>query len=136
MLIIFIVLHITALILIYLITGSLYLCPVSLPPISLPVVTRDLISFSMNLFVFELLGWPNLQINPNRLFGQPNIIDLQHYVSSCYTAQWFDISVLFKMITAITLVMIWHQTEVLYNYWLNSPHCIFHTHGSFIVCTS
>ena len=126
MLSIFIVLHITALILICFITGSLYLHPIPLPPISLPMVTRDLISFSMSLFGFELLGWPNLQINPNKLFGQPNIIDLQHYISSfffflhsissCYTTQWFDISVLFKMIIAVTLVVIWHQTEVLYNY--------------------
>ena len=60
---------------------SLHLHPVSLLPISLPVATRDLISFSMSLFVFELLGWPNLWINPNRLFGQPNIVDLQHYVT-------------------------------------------------------
>ena len=56
-----------------------------------------------------------------------SIIDLQHYVSSCCTAQWFNISIRFKMITMINLVIICHHTKILCNYSLYIPHCTFHT---------
>ena len=68
-----------------------------------PLVTANLISFSMNLFDF----W--------------SVIDRQHFVSSCYTTQWFNISMHSKMITMVDLVTICYHIKSLLTYWLCSP---------------
>ena len=90
--------------------------------IPLPLVTTNLISFPMSLFICI---W--------------SIIDLQHYVSFYYTTQSFSISVPVKMSTMINQVTISHHTFVLHSYWLCSPPCMFHAHDSFIlqlkICT-
>ena len=61
-------------------------------------------------------------------------IDLQHYVSFCYT------TAIQYMITMISPIPICPHTKILYSYCLYSPHCTFHTLDSFIfqleVCTS
>ena len=60
----------------------------------------SLISFPMSLFAF----W--------------GLMDLWHYVSSWHTAQWFNISIHFKMIPTVIPVMICHHTKILHNCWL------------------
>ena len=51
----------------------------------------------------------------------------------------FDISIHFKMVTRINLVVTCHHAKILHSYGLYSPCCAFHTHDSFIlkleVCT-
>ena len=79
MLIIFITSYITSLVLIYLITGSLYLWPPS--------------SNSPHL----CLWWPQFW-SVSLWVCFRSIIDLQYYVSSWYTAQWF-FYIRFKKIT-------------------------------------
>ena len=86
-LIIFVTLYIVSLVLIYLMTGSLYfwLPSCNFPFLNpLPPVITNLISFSRSLFV---CFW--------------SITDLQHYVNSCCTIV-INISTHFKMITMIS----------------------------------
>ena len=46
-----------------------------------------------------------------------SVIDLQYYVSPCYTTQGFSMSIHFETIMMISLVTIWHRIETLHNYW-------------------
>lgn len=55
-----------------------------------------------------------------------SIIDLQHYPRSCYTTQWFDISIHFEMIT-VSLAAVCHHTEIRHSCRLHSEHYVFHT---------
>ena len=93
------------------------------PPLPSPLVTTNLISFSMNVFVSEAQQTYNTILVPGR-----------------YTTLWFDISIHFKTIITISLVTICHHTNILHNFWLYSPHCTFHAGDSFIlqlkVCNS
>ena len=83
MLIKFIMSCFTSLVVIYLTTRSLHLLPTFIP------YTPTSGNQKSNLFFCEFVCfW--------------NIIDLQHYVSSCYTVEWSDISVHFKLITMIS----------------------------------
>ena len=41
-----------------------------------------------------------------------NMVDPQHSIRSCSTASWFDISMLFKTIIMISLVMLYHHTKI------------------------
>ena len=92
-------LYITYLVLIYLKAGSLYLLTTSIQfpvPWPLPLVTTNVISFSISLFIclFVKYNWPTTEC----YFLIHNI---------------FDISVHFKMIMIINLVMICHHTKIL-----------------------
>ena len=123
-LIILIMLCITSLVLIDLITGSVFLLTTFLyfPLLCLPpLVTTNLISFSVSLFLFLLkYTWLN-----NR-----------HYVRQCVSSWcitwWFDISIHYKMITMMSLVTICHHTKVLLH-WLYFPCCTFHLCDSFVL---
>ena len=109
-LIIFTKLYIPSLVLMYHIIGSLYLLthlPPFLSPPTLPCNHKS------DLFFYEFVCFPS-------------IIDLQHCISSCYTTQWFDTAIHFKMITTVSLVTICHHTKMLHNYALCSPRCTFH----------
>ena len=96
---IFIMLCITALVLIYLITGSLYLLTTFIQfPLPPPPASGN---HKPDLFFYEFVCfW--------------SIIDLQHHVSSCYTTWWFDISTHFEMITVISLVTVCHHTRSIF----------------------
>lgn len=95
MLIIFVTLYITSLILSYLITKSLHLFTTFiqfLPPppfYPLHLETAILIFFPEFLFLWS-------------------IIDLESYVSFCYTTKWFDISIHLIMMSTVCLVMKCH----------------------------
>ena len=52
--------------------------------------------------------------------------DLQHCISSWHTTQRFTISIHYKMIIRISLVIICRHTKILHCYRLYSLHCIFH----------
>ena len=60
------------------------------------------------------------------------IINLQQYVSSYCTTQWFNISILFKMLTTVRLVSLSPHKDIMH-YWLYFPPCTFHTHDSIIL---
>ena len=100
-LVIFIMLHITSLGLIYLITGSFYLF-LSFKSFSLtvpPLVTTNLIScLKCNFFFYSF--W--------------SVIDLQCHVSFWCLA-WRHFSLYFKTIIMISLVLICHNTKILYS---------------------
>ena len=94
-------LYSTPLVLIYLITGSLYLLNAFLQfTISSPPCTSC--NYKFIIFFYEsvclLLRY---------------IINLQHYVSSYCTTQWFNISILFKMLTTVRLVTVCHHAKIL-----------------------
>ena len=93
----------TCLVLIYLITGNMYLLTAfnQLPlPQLLPLDKSDL--FSYEFICFE------------------NIIDLQHYISFCYIQYFCTIQNDHHDKSS-------HHTKLPHNYWLYSSHCIFHT---------
>ena len=103
-------LYVISLVHIYLLTGSLYLLITFIQfPLPLPLASGN---NNWSVFLQVVCFW--------------NRIDLQHYVSSWYTIQWFAISMHFKMMT-ISLIVICHLTKILHNYWLYSPHCTSHT---------
>ena len=89
---------------------------------SLPLVSTNSISSSMNLLVCSFFCFWNV-INP-LIFGTQQI---------CYLKFVFDIFMYFKMIAMLSPVNVCHFTKTLHNYWLYSPHCTFHTCGSFIL---
>ena len=102
---------------IYLITGSLYLLTAFIQfPLPLPLGAGN---HKSNLFLTCFCFW--------------NIIDLQHCLSFCYTTEWFDISIHFKMITTLNWITICHHTKILHNHWLYSLYCTFHTCDPFIL---
>ena len=93
----------TCLILIYLVTGNMYLLTAfnQLPlPHLLPLDKSNL--FSYEFICFE------------------NIIDLQHYISFRYIQYFCTIQNDHHDKSS-------HHTQLLHNYWLYSSHCIFHT---------
>jgi len=47
-----------------------------------------------------------------------NIIYLKHYVSSCYTTNLFSVPIHYKMITMVSLDIMFHHREILHSYWL------------------
>ena len=55
------------------------------------------------------------------------IVDLQNYVSFCYTTQWFNISIYIKLVPIACVITISYHAEILQSYWLHSLPCIFHT---------
>ena len=78
-------LYITSFVLIYLLTGNLYLMTAFTQFPLLPIFVSG--NHKSELFLYEFVY----------LFV--SIVDLQYYVSSHYTTQWFSISIHFKMIT-------------------------------------
>ena len=107
-----VVLYLTILVLIYLITESLYLLTAFIqfpqPP---PLVTTYLISFPTSFFFVCFCFW--------------SIFDLQYYNSSCYTTQLSYITVHFKIITTIS-----HYHVIIQKYYIiidYIPHTTFHT---------
>ena len=100
---------------------SIHICIFRLPSIThpLPVVTANLLSLFLTFvcFVFEL-------------------IDLQYYISSYFTREIFDISVSFKMITMINLVIICHRTKIFHSFWLYFPQHTCQTSDSYFATES
>ena len=83
-----------------------------------PLVNTNLISISMRLFVHCL--W--------------SIITLQRNVMLVHVTQHSDWKFLYvSKWSSQCVVAICHHTQMLYNYWLCSPHYNFHTHDSFIL---
>ena len=80
---------------------------IQLPPGNLPLVTTNLVSFTMSLFV---CFW--------------RIIDLHHCVGSwCTTMIWY-----FYTVQNDHHESSYHLSlKILNSYWLYSPHCTFHT---------
>ena len=120
-------LYSTPLVLIYLISGSLYLLTVFLQfTISSPPRTSS--NYKFIIFFYEsvclLLRY---------------IINLQHVSSYC-TTQRFDISIHFKMLTTVSLVTSLLPCKDIMHYCLYFPPCTFHTRDSIIlqmkVCTA
>ena len=94
-------LYSTPLVLIYLITGSLYLLIVFLQfTISSPPRTSS--NYKFIIFFYESVG---LLLRYT--------INLQQHVSSYCTTQWFDISIHFKMLTTVSLVTVCHHAKIL-----------------------
>ena len=97
---------VTCPVLTYLVTGSLYLLTTFIQFLLSPAL--NLGNHKSDLFFYELVCfW--------------SIIDLQHDVSSWHTTQWFNISIHYKMITMIKLVVICNPTKLLHYYWLIFP---------------
>ena len=81
----------------------------------LPLIITNLISFSMSLFV---CFW--------------SIIDLQHYVSSGCTVQWFNISIHFKMIATINLLSVIIQIYYIFIDYI--PHTVYFIPMTHLFC--
>ena len=102
-------LYITFLVLIYLVTGSLYLLATFIlfplpPPPTFGSQKSDLIFLCIYLFL--KYDWLTTLL----VLG---------------TQQWFCVSIYFKMISMISLVVFCHHAKTLHNYWLYSLHCTF-----------
>ena len=105
-------LYITSLVLIYLLTGSLYLLTtfIQFPPPSPPPTYTN---YKSVLFFSEFACFLKYYC-------------LQHYASFWCITCWFDTSIHYKMITTKNLVNIPCHTKLLTYYWLYYPHCTFH----------
>ena len=106
-----------SLVIIYPIVRSLYFLT-SFFQFSLPPLTSG--NHKSGLFFYEFICFVSF-------------VCLKYYGSPWYTMQWFNISVHYKMITKISLVIICHYTKILHHYWQYTPPCTFHPCDSFIL---
>ena len=105
-------LSITSLVLIYFITGSLYLvttfrCPLSSP---LPLVTTNLISYSMSLFGFEVLLTYSTMLVPITQHSDSIFLYIQndhHNKSSCHLSPYKDITLLLTIFPTLNISYLW-----------------------------
>ena len=98
------------------------------------------ILFACTLFKFFKF-WRPAQFLPNShilcfwvcFFFLIEIYWLQYYVSFRCTTYWFDICILYEMITMASLVAICCHTKLLRYYWIYSLCFIVYPHGLFII---
>ena len=110
----FIIVYVTSLVLIYLITESLYLLITFKGSCLCPsLITTNLVSFSGFLWC-------------------GGMTDLQHCYFLLHNIVIWHFCTLQTDHQGTSLVTLDHHTKILHSHQLNSPHCAFHTGDSFI----